>query len=114
MQISCAPGVYYLVGTPVIFSTTTSEFTYLLHVALSLSLFPLPPPSIAAEFVAAATDQKNKKKGVGGSIIGFVLLEASCQLILEPNLPPMMFIIPWDAPRIYVRILILMFYVKSS
>ena len=82
--------------------------------ALSLSLPPPPPPSIAAEFLAAATDQKNKKKGVGGSIIGFVLLEASCQLILEPNLPPMMFIIPWDAPRIYVRILILMFYVKSS
>jgi len=98
MQISCAHGVYHLIGAVVIFSPSTSEFTYQLHVALSVA--------IAAESLAATSDPRRTKKEPNWLCsVG----RATYQLILEPNLPLMVHasINPCDTPRIYVRILIL-------
>jgi hypothetical protein len=64
MQISCAHGVYHLIGAAVIFSPSTSEFTYQLHVAFYVA--------IAAESLAATSEQRKKK-----NLIGFVQLEAT-------------------------------------
>jgi len=54
MQISCARGVYRVIGVAVIFSPSISEFTYILYVAFCFA--------IAAESLAATSDPGRKKK----------------------------------------------------
>jgi hypothetical protein len=69
MQISCAHGVYHLIGAAVIFSPSTYEFTYQLHVAFYVA--------IAAESLAATSDPRRIKNPNWLCSVGSYLLADS-------------------------------------